>query len=99
MAQVANQTLRRLDAVLGPDLNTDLQVLQAAVEGLPADIDVYVIDDQANTLFSTVSGAENVSVADREYFTALRDGASSYTSCLLVSRLTQDSIFVFSLRF
>ncbi|SMQ63929.1 signal transduction histidine kinase [Devosia lucknowensis] len=98
MAQVANQTLRRVDAMLGPTLSTDPQVLEAAVQGLPGDIDVYIIDADANTLFSTVDGAENVSVADREYFTALEAGATSYTSGMLVSRLTNQNIFVFSRR-
>ncbi|MHA6299049.1 sensor histidine kinase [Devosia sp. CAU 1758] len=98
VAQVADQTLRRLDAVLGPDLNTDRQVLQAAVEGLPAEIDVYVIDAGANTIFSTVPGAEAISVADRDYFIALNEGAEFYTSGLLVSRLTGENIFVRSKR-
>ena len=98
VAQVANQTLRRVDAILGPGLVNDPAVLQAAVEGLPVDIDVYIIDANARTLFSTVPGAEDVSVSDREYFTALRDGASSYMSGLLVSRLTNKNIFVFSRR-
>jgi two-component sensor histidine kinase len=98
VAQVANQTLRRIDAVLGPDLSTGQSVLEAAVEGLPGDIDVYIIDADARTLFSTVPGAEAVSVSDREYFTALRDGALFYTSGLLVSRLTGERIFVFSKR-
>lgn len=98
VAQVANQTLRRLDAVLGPELSGNSETLRAAVEGLPDDIDVYIIDAQANTIFSTVPGAEAVSVADREYFIALQDGAAFYTSGLLVSRLTGQSIFVFSKR-
>jgi two-component sensor histidine kinase len=98
VAQVANQTLRRVDAVLGPDLTRDPEVLQAAVEGLPDDIDVYIIDAAANTIFSTVPGAEAVSVADRDYFIALRDGANAYTSGFMVSRLTQKNIFVFSRR-
>ena len=98
VAQVANQTLRRIDAVLGPSLTSDSAVLEAAVEGLPDDIDVYIIDADANTLFATVPGAASVNVADREYFTALRDGAPFYTSGLLVSRLTGENIFVFSKR-
>ena len=98
MAQVANQTMRRMDAVLGPSMSVDRETLQAAVEGLPGDMDVYIIDAEANTVFSTVPGAEEVSVADREYFTALRDGASTFTSGLLVSRLTNENIFVFSRR-
>ena len=98
VAQVANQTLRRVDAVLGPTMTTDRETLQTAVEGLPDDIDVYIIDAGATTLFSTVPGAESVSVADREYFTALRDGSPFYMSGLLVSRLTEENIFVFSKR-
>lgn len=98
VAQVAYQTLRRADAMLGPTLTTDEDVLQAAVEGLPASIDVYIIDANANTIFSTVPGSSAVSVTDREYFTALRDGASLYTSGMLVSRLTGENIFVFSRR-
>ncbi len=98
VAQVANQTLRRIDAVLGPSLTSDRTILEAAVNGLPGDIDVYIIDAQANTLFATVPGAESVSVADREYFTTLRAGAPYYTSGLLVSRLTGENIFVFSKR-
>lgn len=98
VAQVANQTLRRIDAVLGPSLNTNRDVLRAAVEGLPDDLDVYIIDDNARTLFSTVPNADAVDVSDREYYTALRDGASTYTSGLLISRLTDQKIFVFSRR-
>jgi two-component sensor histidine kinase len=98
VAQVANQTLRRIDAVLGPSLTSDRSILQAAVEGLPDDIDVYIIDAEARTLFATVPGAEAVSVADREYYIALREGAAFYTSGLLVSRLTGENIFVFSKR-
>lgn len=101
LAQVANQTLRRVDAMLGPDISNisnDQQMLLAAVEGLPKEIDVYIIDTDARTMFSTVAGAEKIDVSDREYFTALRDGASTYTSGLLVSRITNESIFVFSRR-
>ncbi len=98
VAQVANQTLRRVDAVLGPDLSTDRETLQAAVEGLPDEVDVYIIDASANTIFATVPGAEAVSVADRDYFIALSEGADFYMSGLLVSRLTGENIFVFSKR-
>lgn len=98
VAQVANQTLRRIDAVLGPQMLGDSQTLAASVEGLPEQVEVYIIDETANTIFSTVPGAEQVNVSDREYFTALRDGSPFYTSGLLVSRLTGQNIFVFSRR-
>src|SRR5690606_38679707 len=71
---------------------------QAAVEGLPDEVDVYIIDASANTIFATVPGAEAVSVADRDYFIALSEGADFYMSGLLVSRLTGENIFVFSKR-
>lgn len=98
VAQVAIQTLRRVDAAVGPEMHGDRETLQAAVEGLPANVDVYIIDAQANTVFSTVAGTESINVADREYFTAVRDGAPFYTSDMLVSRLTGENIFVFSKR-
>ncbi len=97
IAQVARQALLRVDVALGPDL-TGVANLPLALEGLPADAEVYVVDNAGQTIFSTVSGAEVVSVADREYFTALRDGAPYYTSSVLQSRLTGEQIFVFSKR-
>src|SRR5690606_6173157 len=98
LAEVAQQTLRRVDAALGPSLTSDVAVLQAAVEGLPANIDVYIIDAEARTIFSTVPDADRVGVSDRDYFSALRDGRLFYTSGLLTSRITGDDIFVFSKR-
>ena len=98
MAQVANQTLRRVDAVLGPQLSNDPQAIQTAVDGLPPEVDVYIIDANGDILFTTVSGSEPVSVADREYFITLRNGAPFYTSGMLVSRLTDQQVFVFSKR-
>ena len=98
IAEVADQTLRRVDAVLGPAMIGSEADLLPVLEGLPSVTEVYVIDAAANTIFATVPGASDVSVADREYFTALRDGAAFYTSPLIVSRLTGDRIFVFSKR-
>lgn len=98
IAEVADQTLRRVDAVLGPAMTGSETKLLPVLEGLPSVTELYVVDAAANTIYATVPGAENVSVADREYFTALRDGAEFYTSSLIVSRLTGDRIFVFSKR-
>lgn len=98
MAEVAAQTLRRVDAALGPSMSGDVDDLQTAVEALPQDIDIYIIDVNARTIFSTVPGAEQVDVSDREYFTATRDGMPFYTSSLLVSRVNGKNIFVFSKR-
>lgn len=98
ISEVANQTLRRLDAALGPELSSSSDSIRAVLDGLPSMVEVYVIDADANTIYSTVAGASAVSVADREYFTSLRDGAPFYTSPMIVSRLTEDRIFVFSKR-
>ena len=98
LAEVAQQTLLRVDAVLGPDLDGDMQALQATVQGLAAEIDIYVIDAQARTIFATLPGAQSVDVSDRDYFTAVRGGLPFYTSGLMQSRVTGENIFVFSKR-
>ncbi|PXA96230.1 hypothetical protein DMC47_18160 [Nostoc sp. 3335mG] len=98
IAELAEQTLHRVDAALGPALTGSDASIESVLDGLPDAAEIYVIDAGANTIFSTVPGASEVSVADREYFTALRDGASFYASPLLQSRMTNDMIFVFSRR-
>ncbi|QQR40803.1 sensor histidine kinase [Devosia rhizoryzae] len=98
MAQVAEQTLRRMDAVLGSELDFNRETLEAAVRGLPAEVNVYIIDQTAHTIFSTVGDAERVDVSDRDYFKAAQAGLTFYTSGLLISRITGEQIFVFSRR-
>ncbi|WP_353920017.1 cache domain-containing protein [Devosia sp.] len=98
ISEVANQTLRRVDTALGPQMLGNSESIQAVLDGLPSVVEVYVIDPEANTIYATVPGASAISVADREYFTSLRDGADFYTSPMIVSRLTGDHIFVFSKR-
>ena len=98
IAEVAHQTLRRVDAALGPTMSGSIADLGPVLEGLPSVTEVYIIDAEARTIYSTVPGAGAVSVADRDYFIAVRDGAPFYTSPLLISRLTGDRIFVFSKR-
>ena len=98
IAEVAQQTLRRVDAALGPKMSGNADDLAPVLEGLPSLTEVYIIDANANTIYATVPGASDVSVMDRDYFTAVRDGAPFFTSPLMVSRLTGDRIFVFSKR-
>jgi two-component sensor histidine kinase len=98
IAEVAQQTLRRVDAALGPTMSGSMADLGPVLEGLPSVTQVYIIDAEARTIYATVEGAGAVSVADRDYFIAVRDGAPFYTSPLLVSRLTGERIFVFSKR-
>src|SRR5690606_21012280 len=54
LVQVAHQTLRRVDAALGPDMSGDQTTLQPAIEGLPPDVEVYIINADADTIFATV---------------------------------------------
>jgi len=98
ISELANQTLRRIDAVMGPTLSGNPADLRPALEGLPSLTQIHIIDRNANRIYSTVPGAEGVSVADREYFIALRDGAPFYMSGQLTSRVNGDSVFVFTKR-
>lgn len=98
ISEVANQTLRRVDAALGTAMSGNSTEIGPVLADLPSVVELYVIDGAGHTVYSTVPGADAVSVLDREYFTALRDGAEFYTSPMLISRLTGDQIFVFSKR-
>ena len=97
IAQVAQQTLLRVDVAVGPDL-ADIDNLPVALEGLPDRTEVYVVNAEGNTIYATVPGADTVSIADRQYFQAVRDGEPFYTSSVIESRLTGEQIFVFSKR-
>ncbi len=97
IAQVAQQTLLRVDVAVGPDL-ADIDTLPVVLEGLPDQTEVYVVDAEGNTIYATVPGADTVSIADREYFMVVRDGEPFYTSSVIESRLTGEQIFVFSKR-
>lgn len=98
LAELAIQTLRRVDTTIGPSMSGNPAILEPALQDLPEIMEVYIVDAQADTIFATVPGAASVSAADREYFTALRDGAEFYTSPMIVSRLSGDRIFAFSKR-
>ena len=98
ISELASQTLRRVDAALGPTMTGDAADIGQVTADLPTVVELYIIDADGNTIYATVPGAASVPVADREYFTALRAGAQFYTSSMLVSRLTGDQIFVFSKR-
>ena len=97
IAQVARQTLLRVDVALGPDI-ADVADIPVAVEALPEQAQVYLADAQGNVIFTTIPSAGGVSVADREYFVALRDGEPFVTSPLLTSRVSGEPVFVFGKR-
>ncbi|WP_196260764.1 sensor histidine kinase [Pelagibacterium limicola] len=98
MSEVARQTLRRMDAALGQELSTTTPEFDHMLQGIPPFADAYVVDHNGSTLFATIPGAEQVSITDRAYFSEIREGQSFYVSSAIVSRLTNEPIFVFSKR-
>lgn len=95
--QLAQQTLRRVDAAIGPNM-LDQTRLDLALEGLPSQAELFIVDQNGRALFSTVPNSEDVLVADRDYFQQVRDGAPFGQSSLIIGRKTGGPIFVFSKR-
>jgi two-component sensor histidine kinase len=99
---LARETLHRIDDTLGPNIPVSDPVrihdLNSAVADLPSQVTAYVVSADGKTLFSNDRDIKAINVTDRDYFIRLRNGADEYTSSLIVSRLTQRQIFVFSRR-
>jgi two-component system, sensor histidine kinase PdtaS len=99
---LAWQALRRIDDRLGPEVRTGaatgVEDIKDAVYGLPGQVQAYVVNPDGMTLYSTDPQLKPIDIRDREYFSALAEGASEYISPLLVSRLNGEQIFVFSRR-
>jgi two-component sensor histidine kinase len=98
IAEVAQQTLRRVDAALDSITPGPGDDLGPVLDSLPGFSEIYAANAEGEILFSTLPGTAGISVADREYFVALRDGARFSTSSKIISRLTGDSVFVFTKR-
>lgn len=98
ISEVAVQTLRLVDLALGDDISSQPQEVGYLLDDLPDGTEIYIVNADATLIYSTIAGGENIDVRDREYFRAVRDGAPFYTSSLLQSKITGESIFVFSKR-
>lgn len=96
------QATRRIaDAVKephDPHYGGTVRDISDAVKGLPGAVKAYVVDAEGQTLYSTDPQLKPVDITDRDYFVALKEGRSEYVSSLLISRLNEDRIFVFSRR-
>lgn len=96
------QATRRIaDAVRAPHdpgYGGTVRDITDAVEGLPGTVKAYVVDEHGRTLYSTDPDVKPIDITDRDYFVALKDGQTEYVSSLLISRLNNDRIFVFSRR-
>ncbi|MBW0368001.1 sensor histidine kinase [Ensifer adhaerens] len=98
---LAVQTLQRIDDSLGPALglaSDEVKNLNEAVSNLPGKVQAYVVDRNGRTLFSTDPNIRPIDIRDREYFSAVAKGEPFHVSGLLVSRLNNKQIFVFSKR-
>ena len=102
ISELSRQALGRMDEALGPDIEHNAAataaLIREAVSSLPGNVKAYVVAADGRTLFSTDPNVKPIDIRDREYFSALADGAYWYTSSLLVSRLDNAQIFVFSKR-
>jgi two-component sensor histidine kinase len=96
------QATRRIADVVkephDPRYGGTVRDINDAVQGLPGAVKAYVVDADGQTLYSTDPQVKPVNITDREYFIALKEGRTEYVSSLLISRLNNDRIFVFSRR-
>lgn len=96
------QALRRIDdalpASVGDTNAAQIANIQDAVKDLPGRVQAYVVDANGQTVYSTDPQVKPINITDRAYFSALKDGAQTYVSSLLTSRLNGQQIFVFSRR-
>ncbi len=99
---LAGETLHRIDDSLGPQVppfdDQHVHDLNRAIEDLPSLSGVFVMGTDGKVLFSNQANARGVYAGDRDYFIRLRNGAEENTSSLLISRVTQRQVFVFSRR-
>jgi two-component sensor histidine kinase len=102
ISELSRQALGRIDEALGGDIEGNVAqtsaMIRDAVSNLPGNAKSYVVAADGRTLFSTDPNVKPIDVRDRDYFAAVAAGANWYVSPLLVSRLDNAQIFVFSKR-
>ncbi len=102
IVEASRQALGRIDDTIGfrPELlsSAELGDMDDAVAGLPDNVVVRVFDRSGREILSTAPSEEEVTIGDRNYFQALRDGESFVISRLLVDRATNRQSFVIGRR-
>jgi two-component system, sensor histidine kinase PdtaS len=101
MLQASDQTLRRIDAALGPgpiEATENITNIEEAIGDLPRGFQYSVYDARGQLRLSSISGAIGVDVSDRDYFRQLKDGQDSVVSPLLEERLSNERMFVVARR-
>lgn len=91
------QALRRIDESLGarPDLRGGGSVrdLDTAVGALPGAVHVWVFDADGNSVLTDEPELAPVSIAGRDYFQVLKDGAEWHVGALVSGRRTARKMF------
>ena len=99
--ETARQVLRRVDDVLGENLEPPRDAaanLAEAIATLPGAAKVYFVDTAGVARLTTDPEFKPIDVRDREYFAAVKNGQNWHISSLLVSRLNGEQIFTVSKR-
>ncbi len=102
VGETSHQLLQRVDDFVGPNLDAlpanALGFLKEAVSTLPGAPRIYLVGADGGTRLTTDPDFKPIDIRDRDYFKAVADGAPTYISPMLVSRLNGEQIFVISKR-
>jgi len=102
VGETSHQLLQRVDDFVGPDLDAlpanALGFLKEAVSTLPGSPRIYLVGADGGTRLTTDPDFKPIDIRDRDYFKAVADGAKTFISPMLVSRLNGEQIFVISKR-
>lgn len=102
VGETSQQLLQRVDDFVGPSLDAlpanALGFLKESVSTLPGLPRIYLVGADGNTRLTTDPEFRPIDIRDRDYFKAVADGAKTYVSPMLVSRLNGEQIFVISKR-
>ena len=102
VGETSHQLLQRVDDFVGPNLDAlpvnALGFLKEAVSTLPGSPRIYLVGADGSTRLTTDPDFKPIDIRDRDYFKAVADGAATYISPMLVSRLNGEQIFVISKR-
>jgi two-component sensor histidine kinase len=102
VGETSHQLLQRVDDFVGPNLDAmpanALGFLKEAVSTLPGSPKIYLVGADGRTRLTTDPDFKPIDIRDRDYFKAVADGAQTYISPMLVSRLNGEQIFAISKR-
>ncbi len=100
--QTSRQLLQRMDDLVGPSLDgltpNALRFMKDSIATLPGAPRIYLVRADGVTELTTDPDFKPIDIRDRDYFKAVAEGAQSYISPMLVSRLNGEQIFVMSKR-